>query len=83
MRGNRIYEAIVIYDTAKLKEERLKQGLQIQEVAQLVGVDRRTISFAEKGRNPRVKTAKRWAEALGLKEEDIINGFRKTGTGNG
>jgi putative transcriptional regulator len=57
----------------KLKLERARQGKGIGEVAELAGLDPKTISRIEKGRViPRPQTIGKIAKALGKNYEDFL-----------
>jgi transcriptional regulator with XRE-family HTH domain len=60
-------------DGVKLKELRLDQGLSQEELHQMTGVSRDTISKMETGDrpNPHPRTLRRLASALGVTVADI------------
>jgi transcriptional regulator with XRE-family HTH domain len=60
-------------DGVKLKEIRLDRGLSQEELHEMTGVSRDTISRMETGDrpNPHPRTLRRLAEALGVSVADI------------
>ena len=55
-----------------LKEERLKKGLTQQQLADILGITRQTISHIECGRiKPSIDNAKAIADVLGFKWENF------------
>jgi transcriptional regulator with XRE-family HTH domain len=60
-------------DGVKLREVRLDQGLSQEELHEMTGVSRDTISRMETGDrpNPHPKTLRKLAEALGVSVADI------------
>jgi transcriptional regulator with XRE-family HTH domain len=60
-------------DGVKLKELRLDRGLSQEELHEMTGVSRDTISRMESGDrpNPHPRTLRRLAEALGVTVADI------------
>lgn len=58
---------------AALKEERLKQNISHDTLAELTGLSRPAISFIESGkRNPTLLTCLKIARALGINLADLI-----------
>lgn len=61
-----------------LKEERLRQKISLNGMAQRAGLNRQTVSFIEQEqRTPTVDTLLRLTEVLGLKLEDLIRKARR------
>ncbi len=60
-------------DSKKLREARLDQGLSQEELHEMTGVSRDTISKMETGGrpNPHPRTLRKLAEALGVSVADI------------
>lgn len=57
----------------RLSEERKRQGLSYERLAEKAGVHRTTISLIERGKqNPTLSLCKKLADSLGLKLSDII-----------
>jgi putative transcriptional regulator len=58
----------------KLERERERQGLSLKQFGALSGVERTTISKAEKGqRSPSLTMCLRLADVLGLRLGDVLN----------
>jgi transcriptional regulator with XRE-family HTH domain len=61
-----------------LKEEREKQGISLNSLAQKAGVNRQSVAFIEQGlRNPTLNTLFRLTLALEVEPEDIIGRARR------
>lgn len=61
-----------------LKEEREKKGYTQEKLAEMSGIDPRTILRIEKGKNvPKITTYSRIIVALGLTNEEIGENIRK------
>jgi transcriptional regulator with XRE-family HTH domain len=61
-----------------LKEEREKQNISLNLLAQKAGVNRQSVAFIEQGlRNPTLNTLFRLTLALEVEPEDIIGRARK------
>jgi transcriptional regulator with XRE-family HTH domain len=59
----------------RLKKERTRQGLSLQRLGALSGVDRTMIGKMEKGeRSPTLIVCLRVADALGLNLHDVLKG---------
>lgn len=59
-----------------LREERKKQGLTVQAVAQSCGISRSYITLIESGkRPPREQILSKIADALYLKKVDVLNWY--------
>lgn len=90
MQGKEKAETVELYniDYNKFKLERARQGRSIEEVAQLAGLDPKTISRIEKRRViPRPQTIGKIARALGKNYEDFLYPVyttpdKKEGVGN-
>ena len=67
-------ERILACVMAKLEKERKRQGLSLKKFGALSGVERTSISKAEKGqRSPSLSMCLRLADALGLRLGDVLN----------
>jgi DNA-binding XRE family transcriptional regulator len=63
-----------------LRQERNRQGLSLNALAQAAGLSRQTIRFVEReDRNPTLETLLRITEALGIKIEDVVRRARRRG----
>ncbi len=68
-----IIKGVFILLNNSLKEHRAKRGINQQEMGQLVGVSRQTISLIERGDyNPSVSLALKIAECFGVTVEDMF-----------
>ena len=75
---NRTPEAISSQVARLLKEEREKQSISLNLLAQKAGLSRQTVAFIEQGlRNPTLNTFFRLASALNIEPEKIIAQARK------
>jgi transcriptional regulator with XRE-family HTH domain len=62
----------------RLEQERTRQGLSLQRLGALSGIDRTMIGKIEKGeRSPTLIVCLRVADALGLNLGDVLNDVRK------
>jgi transcriptional regulator with XRE-family HTH domain len=67
-------ERILSYVMDRLAQERTSQGLSLQKLGALSGVDRTMIGKMEKGqRSPTLIVCVRVADALGLNLGDVLN----------
>lgn len=58
---------------AEIQTIRKRRGLSQEQLAELTDLDAMTIAFIEQGRRePRLKTLKRIADALGVRVKDLI-----------
>ncbi len=57
-----------------VKEDLLNRGINTKEAARLLGVSPAGVSVYFSGRRFSAKTAKKWAEKLGLDEDFLISG---------
>jgi transcriptional regulator with XRE-family HTH domain len=63
----------------RLHKERKRQGVSLQKLGALSGVEHTTIAKAEKGqRSPSLLICLRIADALGLDLEDVLKSARKS-----
>lgn len=70
----RIVDSLV----ASLRENREQQGLSMYRVAQISGLDERTISKVESGKiNPTLLTILRIARAQGIKVGSLLSQFEE------
>lgn len=77
MPKDRQREAIVSYVVRRLREERLKQGLSMNVVAQRAGLHHSMVSLVERDlRNPTLDTLLRIAEVLGVDLGKVITQAR-------
>jgi transcriptional regulator with XRE-family HTH domain len=66
-----------------LHEERLRQKLSLNLIAERAGLNRQTVSFIEhEQRTPTVDTLLRLTDVLGVKLEELIRQARKDALGN-
>jgi len=71
-------EAISLQIARLLKEERVKQGISLNLLAQKAGLNRQTVAFIEQGlRNPTLNTLFRLTAAMDVEPEKIIARARK------
>ena len=65
-----------------LKEERLRQKISLNTLAQRAGLNRQTVSFVEEEqRTPTIDTLLRLTGVLGVPLEDLLRKARKAATG--
>ena len=75
-------EAISLQIARLLKEERVKQGISLNLLAQKAGLNRQTVAFIEQGlRNPTLNTLFRLTSAMDVEPEKIIARARKLAGG--
>ncbi|WP_281989321.1 helix-turn-helix transcriptional regulator [Aquimarina aggregata] len=66
-------ELFVTEVVKRLSEERKRQGLSYERLAEKAGVHRTTISFIERGKqNPTLSLCKKLADSLDIKLSEII-----------
>jgi transcriptional regulator with XRE-family HTH domain len=75
---NKTYEAIITQVALLLKEERQKQGISLNLLAEKAGLSRQAVAFVEQGlRTPSLETLLRMTDALKVEPEKIIAQARK------
>ncbi len=75
---NRMPETVSLQVARLLKEEREKQKISLNLLAQKAGVSRQTVAFIEQGlRNPTLNTLFRLTSALEVEPEKMIVRARK------
>ena len=80
---NQMPEAISLQIARLLKEEREKQGISLNLLAQKAGLNRQTVAFIEQGlRNPTLNTLFRLTSAMDVEPEKIIARARKLAGGS-
>ncbi len=66
-------ESFVTNVVKLLKEERKRQGLSYEKLAEKTGIHRTTISLIERGKqNPTLSICKRLADGLDMRLSDLI-----------
>jgi transcriptional regulator with XRE-family HTH domain len=79
---NRQREAICSHIARLLREERQRNKLSMNALAERAGLSRQMVSYIEKEeRNPTVDTLLRITEVLGVQLEQIIQRARKAASG--
>ena len=78
MAKGRLLQTISSHVACFLREERKRQGLSLNEVAQRAGLSRQMVSYVEQQeRKPTLDTLLRISTALGVKLEEIIKRGRQ------
>lgn len=81
MAQNELRKRICSELASLLKEERLRQKLSLNSMAERAGLNRQTISFIEQEeRTPTVDTLLRLSDVLEIPLEDLIRKARKHAT---
>ncbi len=71
-------EAILSFVVREMEQERMRQGLSLQRLGTISGVERTTIGLIEKGkRSPSLIICLRIADALGLDLGDVLKNAPK------
>jgi transcriptional regulator with XRE-family HTH domain len=67
-------DRILAFVAERLEQERTRQGLSLQKLGTMSGVNRTMIAMIEKGqRSPSLVICLRIADALGLRLADVLN----------